>query len=204
MTLSADWLRDRIADYFDAHNVETPVIYGTEKDAQNADTLTRVVVGLVSGPGSFKLIPAGQPGAPGHNRIADGVSARPFATKRQKIWISIRAAADPTVVVDRVRVSQTLTSDLMDEVLRAIHRYTHGSHGFAIDADGEWVDADVADAMYGAMVKLKGWIDIPVFDRSRGRVGLAKPSAPDPTKVDIGLELEVCNADGCEPVVSSP
>ena len=203
MTLSADWLSDKIDSYFRANGIATPVIYGTEKDAQHSDTLTRVVVGLQTGPGSFTLIPAGQPGAPGHSQIAPGAAARPIATKRQKIWIAIRATAEPAQVVDRVRISQTLASDLLDEVLRAIHVPAHGSHGFNVDASGEWVDAHIADGVHGAMIKLRGWIDIPVHDRPRPRFGLAKPSAPSITGVNPGLDLEACDATHCEPVAST-
>jgi hypothetical protein len=204
MTLSVDWLRDRIAEHFTAQGIDTPVVYGTEQDSRNADTRTRVVIGLQTGPGSFRLGPAGPPGAPGHQQIEPGYSVRSIATQRQGIWIAIRGVAPPTVVTDRVRVSQTITVDLMHDVLRAIHRPAHGSENFAVDATGEWVDADQADAAYGAMIILRGTMDIPVFDVRRPRFHLAKPSAPSLVDVNPGIDLEVCDSTHCEPVFSSP
>jgi hypothetical protein len=203
MSLSVDWLRDRIASYFEANGIPAPVVYGTEKDAQHKDTLARVVVGLQPGPGSFQLIPAGEAGAPGHSQIGPGVAARPIATKRQRVFIAIRATAPPTEVKDRVRVSQELASDLLDDVIRAIHEPAHGSHGFNVDGGGEWVDVQTADAANGAMIKLRGWIDIPVLDRPRPRIGLAKPSAPSVTGVNPGLELDACDSTHCETVVAT-
>jgi hypothetical protein len=216
MSLSVDWLRDRVAEYFAAHDIAVPVVYGVERDWRHPDTAARVVLGVKTGPGSFRLLPAGPPGAPGHRPVAidelgalidpaafPGFSGRPIATWRQWVWIAVRAVAPAPEVEDRVRVAQAAASQLLHQVVRAIHEVAHGSHGFNESAEGEWVDADIAHHRHGAMAKLTSWIDIPVMRRSRPRIGLAKPSAPDVTKVNPALELEACNADGCEPVVST-
>jgi hypothetical protein len=204
MTLSIDWLRDQVHDYFAANGIDVPVIYGTERDYQDLDTPARVVIGLKTGPGSIRMMPAGPAGAPGHQQNVEGQSARSIATKRQGFWIAVRAVCSPSVVTDRVRVSQSLASDLFDEVLRAMHKATHGSHSLNIDAAGEWPEVDEADDRHGAMIRITATLDIPVFDRARPRFGLARPSAPDPTKVNVGLDLEACDANQCVPVVSSP
>lgn len=201
MTLSIDWLRDQVAAYFEANDIDVPVIYGTERDYQDLDTPARVVIGLNK---KFKMLPAGPAGAPGNQQNAPGFSARSLATKRQGFWVVVRASPSPGVEDrDRVRVSQTLASDLFDEVLRAIHKSTHGSHSLNIDAEGEWPEVDEADDRFGAMIKVSGTLDIPVFERPRPRLGLARASL-DATKVNLGLDLEACNSEVCEPAVTSP
>lgn len=200
MTLSIDWLRDKVAEYFEANGIDVPVVYGTEQDYRDLDTPARVVIGLDR---KFRMMPAGPAGAPGHQQIEDGYSTRALATKRQGFWIVVRAVAGPGVEgSDLVRVSQSLASDLFDEVLRAIHKETHGSHSLNIDASGEWVDVDEADDRHGAMIRVTGTLDIPVFERRRPRFGLVRD--PDPTKVNVGLDLEACDSNVCTPVVSSP
>ncbi|WP_434042245.1 MULTISPECIES: hypothetical protein [Sorangium] len=201
MTLSIDWLRDQVAVYFEANGIDVPVIYGTEQDYRDLDTPARVVIGLAK---TFKMLPAGPAGAPGHQQIAAGYSSRSLATKRQGFWIVVRATPSPGVAdADRVRVSQSLASELLDEVIRAIHKATHGSHSLNVDAAGEWPEVDEADDRHGALIKVTGTLDIPVFERRRPRFGLAG-SALDPTKVNIGLDLEACDSNVCTPVVSSP
>jgi hypothetical protein len=200
MTLSIDWLCDQVAGYFEANGIDVPVIYGTEQDYRDMDTPSRVVIGLGK---RFKMLPAGSTGAPGQQQIAPGYSERSIATKRQEFWIAVRATPSPGVKDgDRVRVAQTLASNLFDEVLRAIHKPTHGSHSLNVDASGEWPEVDEADDRHGAMIKVTGTLDIPVFERRRPRLGLVRD--PDPTKVNVGLDLEACDANVCTPVVSSP
>ncbi|XXY23370.1 hypothetical protein WME88_27540 [Sorangium sp. So ce216] len=201
MTLSIDWLRDQVAAYFEANGIDVPVIYGTELDYRDMDTPARVVIGLEP---KFKLLPAGPSGAPGHRQVAPGSSSRSIATKRQRFWIMVRVSPPPGVPeADRVRVSQSLASELYDEVHRAIHKVAHGPHSLNIDADGEWPEVDEADDRYGSMVKVTGSLDIPIEERRRTRLGLARATL-DPTKVNLGLDLEACDSTVCTPVVSSP
>jgi hypothetical protein len=201
MTLSIDWLRDQVDAYFEAHDIDVPVIYGTEQDYRDMDGPARVVIGLDR---KFRMLPAGPAGVPGNQQNVTGFSARSIATKRQGFWVVVRASPSPGVEDrDRVRVSQSLASDLLDDVIRAIHKSTHGSHSLNIDAQGEWPEVDEADDRFGSMIKVSGTLDIPVFEKPRPRLGLAR-AALDPTKVNLGLDLEACNSEVCEPVVTSP
>ncbi|KYF64536.1 hypothetical protein [Sorangium cellulosum] len=201
MTLSIDWLRDQVATYFEANGIDVPVIYGTERDYRDMDTPARVVIGLSEG---FDLLPAGPSGAPGHRQIAPGYSSRSIGTKRQGFWIVVRAIPSPSVDDhDRVRVSQSLASDLFDHVFRAIHKVAHGPHGLNINGKGKWLEVDEADDRYGAALRVTGTLDIPIDERPRPRFGLAGSSL-DPTKVNIGLDLEACDSNVCTTVVSSP
>jgi hypothetical protein len=202
MTLSIDWLRDQVATYFEANDVDVPVIYGTERDYIDMDGPARVVIGLHK---KFKLIPAGPSGAPGNRQPATpGSSSRAIATKRQFFWVVVRVSPPSSVDDrDRVRVSQSLVSDLYDKVHRAIHKVAHGPYSLDIDAEGEWPEVDEADDRFGAMIKVTGYLDIPIDEKPRTRLGLAR-AALDPTKVNLGLDLEACNSEVCEPAVTSP
>ncbi|WP_437948656.1 hypothetical protein WME98_50005 [Sorangium sp. So ce296] len=201
MTLSIDWLRDQVATYFEQNGIDAPVVYGTEQDYRDMDTSARVVIGLGDG---FDLLPAGPSGAPGHRQVAPGHSSRSIGTKRQSFWVVVRAVPPPSVDDrDRVRMSQSLTSDLFDHVFRAIHKAAHGPHGLNINGKGKWLEVDEADDRHGAALRVTGTLDIPIDERPRTRLGLAR-AALDPTKVNIGLDLEACDSTVCTLVVSSP
>jgi hypothetical protein len=201
MTLTADWLFERVRDYFAAKDIATPVVYGSEQDGRHPNTTTSVVVGLEA---EGEITAAGAPGAPGMREVETGFSSRSIFTDRAGIAVWIRGVYDPTTAAaDRVRASQAICKALLHHVLAALYEAAQGSSSIGDGAKYKWTKPEHADAYNGALLKLSFRVDIPVEYQRRPRVRLNKPSAPTITDVNPALDQEACDSTHCEPVTST-
>jgi len=151
---------------FQARGITATVEFGSWK-VPMAKAANKVIFGL----GSFSFEPPGPPNAPGVLPIDDPVTqaARSLMTRVQYVPVLVHGPAPDARDENRSEKAQAATDLLLQQTLAALYRYAHGSFGWG---NGQWVQPENQDFLYGAVATFEAQFSIPVLDDPMPVIGV--------------------------------
>ncbi len=158
--LSIDVLRNELAAYFSARNITVEVVLGNWREAEHAGA-DRVILGLGDfDPDAADTPPALRPGVVVQTGATTAAAVVAVRTQEVLLWVH-GVAANGTAAESTTVASHARTAELLDATIAGLRRVV-GRAALSF-GKGSWPAAVTGDVSYGALVRFRCVLAIPVL-----------------------------------------